>query len=308
MIIKDFKPRIIKINFNKKKFFLILISIFLLSTFSLYLLYTGAKLQKNQTAAHFKELISDLKREKFSFIENYLKSLTFKPDNIYLDINFKNILKLEDARNNALNRGYISQKDQMINVNAKIKKDKENYNVDVSPTGFLLDMIGDKKKRAYKIKVKDNETLYSMSEFKLLPPKSRFYLTELIGQTISKTEGLININYFFVNLLINGDNLGTYALEEHLTRELIERNDKRNGIIFSYNQDTGKIKIFNKNKYLKNGEFNKEHLSDETKIKERMDKGEDVFERGNKLKKIEIDETFPDYIQQNQKILKNWIA
>ena len=99
-----------------------------------------------------------------------------------------------------------------------------------------------------------------MSEFKLLPPKSRFYLTELIGQTISKTEGLININYFFVNLFLNGDNLGTYALEEHLTKELIERNNKRNGIIFSYNQDTEKIKIFNKNKYLKNGEFDKEQI------------------------------------------------
>ena len=89
MIIKNYKPKIIKFNFNKKKIFLLLISIFLLSAFSLYLLYTGAKLQRNQTAAHFKELISDLKREKFSFIENYLKSLAFKPDNIYLDINFK---------------------------------------------------------------------------------------------------------------------------------------------------------------------------------------------------------------------------
>ncbi|WP_440655580.1 hypothetical protein [Candidatus Pelagibacter sp. HIMB1509] len=261
MIIKDFKPKIIKINFDKKKFLLLFILIFLLSTFSLYLLYTGAKLQKNQTAAHFKELISDLKREKFSFLENYFKSLIFKPDNIYLDINFKNILKLESVRNNALKRGYISQEDQMINVNAKLKKDKENFNVDVSPTGFLLDMIGDKKKRAYKIKVKKNETLYSMSEFKLLPPKSRFYLTELIGQTMSKTEGLININYFFVNLFLNGENLGTYAVEEHLTKELIERNNKRNGIIFSYNQDNGKIKIFNKNKYLKNGEFNKKQIN-----------------------------------------------
>ena len=163
MIIKDYKPKIIKLNFNKKKFFLLLISIFLLSGFSLYLLYTGAKLQKNQTAAHFKELISDLKREKFSFIENYLKSLTFKPDNIYLDINFKNVLKLEDARNNALKRGYISQMDQMVNINAEIKIDKKNYNVDVSPTGFNLDMIGHKKKRAYKIKVQKNETIYSLS-------------------------------------------------------------------------------------------------------------------------------------------------
>ena len=53
-----------------------------------------------------------------------------------------------------MNRGYISQKDQMINVNAKIKKDKENYNVDVSPTGFLLDMIGDKKNVRIKLKLK----------------------------------------------------------------------------------------------------------------------------------------------------------
>ena len=68
MIIKDYKPKIIKINFNKKNFFL-LISIFLLSAFSLYLLYTGAKLQKNQTAAHFKELISDLKEKNFHLLK-----------------------------------------------------------------------------------------------------------------------------------------------------------------------------------------------------------------------------------------------
>ena len=69
MIIKDYKPKIIKINFNKKKIFLLLISIFLLSAFSLYLLYTGAKLQKNQTAAHFKELISDLKEKNFHLLK-----------------------------------------------------------------------------------------------------------------------------------------------------------------------------------------------------------------------------------------------
>ena len=122
MIIKNFKPKIFKVNFNKKKFLLLLILTLLLSIFSLFLLYTGAKLQKNQTAAHFKELISDLKRDKFSFIENYLNSLAVKSDKIYLDINFNNILKLEEARNNALSRGFISQRDQMINVNAKLKK------------------------------------------------------------------------------------------------------------------------------------------------------------------------------------------
>ena len=66
--------------------------------------------------------------------------------------------------------------------------------------------------------------------------------------------------------------------------------------------------ISKKIKSFAHGEFNKRHLADETKIKNRIEKGEDVFERGFKIKKIKIDETFPDYIRQNQDILKNWIA
>ena len=66
--------------------------------------------------------------------------------------------------------------------------------------------------------------------------------------------------------------------------------------------------ISKKIKSFAHGEFNKEHLVDENKIKERIEKGEDVFERGFKIKKINIDNTFPDYIRQNQNMLKSWIA
>ena len=72
-----------------------MISIFLLSAFSLYLLLTGAKLKKSDSSSFQRAYFRSQKR-KFSFIENYLKSLAFKPDNIYLDINFKDVLKLED--------------------------------------------------------------------------------------------------------------------------------------------------------------------------------------------------------------------
>ena len=56
------------------------------------------------------------------------------------------------------------------------------------------------------------------------------------------------------------------------------------------------------------GEFNKEHFANEEKIKDRIEKGEDIFQRGFKIKKINIDDTFPDYIQKNQNMLKSWIA
>ena len=75
---------------------------------------------------------------------------------------------------------------------------------------------------------------------------------------------------------------------------------------FAYLQSAENIS--KKIKSFAHGEFNKEHLVDENKIKERIEKGEDVFERGYKIKKIDIDETFPKYIQLNKDKLKNWIA
>ena len=75
---------------------------------------------------------------------------------------------------------------------------------------------------------------------------------------------------------------------------------------FAYLQSAENIS--KKIKSFAHGEFNKEQLADEAKIKNRIKKGEDVFERGFKIKKIDIDDTFPDYIQKNQNMLKSWIA
>ena len=34
---------------------------------------------------------------------------------------------------------------------------------------------------------------------------------------------------------------------------------------------------------------------------------QDIFNRGHKLKKVEIDSSFPDYIVNNLDLFKNWI-
>ena len=75
---------------------------------------------------------------------------------------------------------------------------------------------------------------------------------------------------------------------------------------FAYLQSAENIS--KKIKSFAHGEFNKDHLVDESNIKNRIEKGEDIFERGFKLEKVKIDETFPKYVRQNQDVLKNWIA
>ena len=65
--------------------------------------------------------------------------------------------------------------------------------------------------------------------------------------------------------------------------------------------------ISNKIRSFAHGEFNKEHLTNTKEIQKRIEKKQDVFNRGYDLKKIEIDESFPDYVRQNTKMLKSWI-
>ena len=66
--------------------------------------------------------------------------------------------------------------------------------------------------------------------------------------------------------------------------------------------------VSKKIKSFAHGEFNKEKIVNEENIKLRIQKGEDVFERGYDLKIVEIDSTFPEYIFKNKDKLKQWIA
>tara|TARA_A100001011_G_scaffold367391_1_gene420778 strand:+ start:317 stop:1123 length:807 start_codon:yes stop_codon:yes gene_type:complete len=65
--------------------------------------------------------------------------------------------------------------------------------------------------------------------------------------------------------------------------------------------------ISEKIKSYSHGEFNVDSNTDENKIKKKIEEGKDIFDRGFNLKKIKIDGTFPEYIVNNQEVLKNWI-
>ena len=54
-------------------------------------------------------------------------------------------------------------------------------------------------------------------------------------------------------------------------------------------------------------EFDKEKYKDKNIIKEKIAKGEDIFNRDFTFKKIDIDEKFPEYLQNNLDKYKNWI-
>jgi len=80
---------------------------------------------------------------------------------------------------------------------------------------------------------------------------------------------------------------------------------KNGGWHFSYLHTPENIS--KKIKSFAHGEFNKKDITNEESIFLKIKKGQDIFDRGHNLKKIEIDSTFPSYIQKNEEKLKKWI-
>lgn len=177
-------------------------------------------------------IIRELKLYGFNPIfitKNYVRSQFLKEEIMDLDINFQNFSKLSNLRDKALNDGILlrSLGDE---VKAKIKYKGKSYPVSIRLKGDWTDhLIG--KKWSFRVKTKKNTSLEGMSEFSLQHPKTRNYINEYIFHKLLKYENLPYLRYSFLPLRINGKNLGSYALEEHFDKNLIENSGFREGPI-----------------------------------------------------------------------------
>ena len=64
--------------------------------------------------------------------------------------------------------------------------------------------------------------------------------------------------------------------------------------------------ILNKIRSFSHGEFNNQKIS-EKDIEEKISRNEDIFDRGFKFKKVEIDTSYPSYIIKNVEKFSKWI-
>ena len=205
----------------------------------------------------------------------FIKARTIPEDNLYLSLNFKATSDLQKERNQSLINGYINPfiKKEVI---GKIKYKNKSIPVKVRLKGDSIDHL-ENNKWSMRVKGKNGNTILGMREFSLQQPSTRNYFGELLYHLLLKSEGLPSLRYKFKTLIFNGKNLGTYAIEEHFDKRLLENNNFREGPIIKLAENNmfieydRRFKIFKKKlptKELQYGEnfsevipFNKNKLS-----------------------------------------------
>ena len=234
IIKKKITSKVNLINKFLKYYFFLSFTLFLIFLFMIF---------NSGYAKFYEDKILD-KFHKYSYI-NYLKipqiffyslnGLFVKIPEIKIDIDYKKRIILEEDRRLALAK--LGDTYIFTEIPAIVNFDNKNYKVDLRLKGDRPSHYSDIDKSSYKIKIKNDNTIFGINKFSLMKPRMRNYIHEWIYHELMKEGGVMGLKYEFVKLKINGVNKGLYVLEESFDKILVERNKNRNGPIFSLNEE-----------------------------------------------------------------------
>lgn len=166
-------------------------------------------------------------------------------DSVYLDIPFKSLDSIKKERYEALKNGVLT-KSQFYNAALRYKN--EESAVKIRLKGDFLDHL-EKMPWSFRLEMKEN-SFNGMKVFSLQRPEVRNGLVEPIFMAEARELGLIAPRYGFVHLYINGADMGVVAYEEHMGKELLEANGRKEAPILAFNdEDIWEYYKVNKNRF-----------------------------------------------------------
>ena len=188
-----------------------------------------------------KKNIKSILAENVKIPINYILGQFSNPEKIYIDIAFKDYEQIADKRQEALERGVIISSGEDF-VPAKITYDNQQYDAKIRLKGHWLDHLeGDKW--SFRIELKNDSTILGMKTFSLQDPNRREGVNEFFYVSALKEEDVLSVRYKFVEVIINGEKKGIYALEEYFGKELIEYNKRREGLILKFEDNLAWMEI-----------------------------------------------------------------
>ncbi len=154
---------------------------------------------------------------------------------LHLDVKFKHLLTLEEKRKQALIDDILLTSGDDF-VPAQVRLGHRSIPAKIRLKGDWTDHLRGKK-WSYRIKVRGTDHLWGMRTFSIQHPSTRNWDGEWLYHKHLRQEGVLALRYGFLRVRLNGDSLGIYALEEHFSKELLESQQRRQGVIIKPDED-----------------------------------------------------------------------
>jgi hypothetical protein len=217
----------------KQLAFAVLGAIFLGAFFAAYMINKNPQMIiKIANARTAEKVFKAITLGPFRWIDSHIRGADL-PD-VYIDIKFKFLRKLQEKRKESLQRGVlITTKGDY--VPAKIRHEGRTVKVKMRLKGDWARNSSDKK-MSFRVQVKNGDHFLGMRRFSLQNPKARIYDGDRLFFEAIKREGILAPRHSFVDLTVNGTKMGIMALEEHFSKELLESQRRRAGVILKFDE------------------------------------------------------------------------
>lgn len=168
---------------------------------------------------------------------NYLEARRHRIDlpGLRVDMKYRHYEKILAKRTEALERGLLFTGDEDL-VPATVTHEGRTVRVKMRLKGDWPDHFRTDK-WSYRIQTRGGDHVLGMRRFSVQHPEARNFLGERLYFENLRKEGVLTPRYEFVRLVFNGNDLGIFALEEHMAKELVESQARREGPVLKFDEN-----------------------------------------------------------------------
>ena len=188
-------------------------------------------------------------RSPEDFIENFGKDFTKivhgkllgfnnRPSMDRLDID----IKFDDMQTILNDRIVARQNAILINptkVSAKIRYQGESIKAKVRLKGDLEDHWQTKTRMSLRVTLKGNKAIFGFKSFSIHKPGARQHPYDAIYQSLRKKSNGLSSNHTYAHIFVNGEDWGIMDIEEHMSKELLEKSKFKDSLIVRFGNEKG---------------------------------------------------------------------
>ncbi len=152
-----------------------------------------------------------------------------------LSIQVRDFLLIKQLRDRAVEEEFLFRSENDM-VSGVIYTQGRPVRVKVRLKGDYADHFSSKK-WSWRVHVSGADHVLGLRRFSLQSPHTRFYHWEALFFQRLRDEGFLAPRYEFVHLTVNGEDVGVMALEEHFSKELLEAQGRREGVMLRFDED-----------------------------------------------------------------------
>lgn len=153
---------------------------------------------------------------------------------VILDIKFENYKKLLEEREKSIKDDIGTD---FTEVNGKISFNGNKMKCKVRLKGDYSDHWRSEKRMSFRINVKGDNSLLNFKRFSLQKPSVRYPPYDQTFQSLQKEMGNISPSQNYVKLVVNGMDWGIMNIEEHMSKEMLEKQKFNESLIIKFGDE-----------------------------------------------------------------------